>query len=563
MYILGINCAYHESSICLLRDGEIVMALEEERLTRIKHAKQARIDNPHELPVAALEFCFQHEGIDWKDIDFVGVSLNPANRLLNQYIEEPVRENSWGSRSGEQLFYEKISSIPSQLQQQGFRGRFHWLDHQLCHAAAAFYQAPFEEAAILTLDGIGEFSASIFARGHGNSQTVLGEINYPASLGFLWEKIGLFLGFTEYDACKVMGLCAYGDARRYKDRFRKIVSLIGPDSYGMDARCLCFRVDDYGALESLFGFSRRRPDEELQPHHRDLAAALQEITNEVALHLVRALHRQVPSPNLCLAGGVALNCVTNRHILEEGPFLHLFIPPAAHDAGTAIGAALEIWHNILGRERERRMENPYLGPAFSEDEMRAALENRGLSHRRVEEVESVTAQFLSEGKIVGWFQGAMEMGPRALGNRSLLADPRNAAMRDILNRKVKHREDFRPFAPSVLSEEAGEWFDIARSVHASDYMLMAYPAKKEQRSRIPAVVHEDGTSRIQTVKREMNPRFHRLISEFRSRTGVPMLLNTSFNDGEPIVCTPGDAVNTFMKTGIDCLVMGNCVSVKP
>jgi carbamoyltransferase len=562
MYILGINCAYHESSICLLRDGEMVMALEEERLTRVKHAKQARIDNPHELPLSAVEFCFRCEGIGWKDVDFAGVSLNPANRLLNQYIDEPVQDNSWGTPGGERRFYENISSIPAELQRRGFRGRFHWLDHQLCHAAAAFYQAPFEEAAILTLDGIGEFSASIFARGQGNSQTVLGEINYPASLGFLWEKIGLFLGFTEYDACKVMGLCAYGDPERYKDRFREVVSLIDPDSYAMDARRLCFRLEDYGTLEALFGFPRRKIGEELQQRHYDLAASLQAITNAVALHLVRGLHRRVPSSNLCLAGGVALNCVTNRHLLEEGPFEHLFIPPAAHDAGTAIGAALEIWHNILGQERKKRVENPYLGPAFSEAEMRSALDGRGVGHRQVDDVEVVAARLLSEGKIVGWFQGAMEMGPRALGNRSLLADPRNPEVREILNTKVKHRENFRPFAPSVLAEEADRWFDIRKAVHASDYMLMAYPAKKERRTRIPAVVHEDGTSRIQTVKKEMNPRFHRLISEFGRLTGVPLLLNTSFNDSEPIVCTPGDAVNTFLKTGIDCLVLGNYLASK-
>ncbi len=556
MHILGINCAYHESSACLLRDGVILAAVEEERFTRRKHAKPSSVDNPDQLPVEAIRFCLETAGVDGAAIEHVGFSMLPERRLENKNLTDRVVEGSWGSVGGEEEFFRRLGRVPSQLEAMGIHGQFHWLSHHLCHAASAYYTSSFEQAAVLTVDGIGEIGSTHLAHGRGNRLAELGEVMYPASIGFLWEKLSKFLGFGEYDACKVMGLAAYGTRERFLPRFRQVVE-IQNGSFRLDSDVLCFRVEDYAPLERLFGVARRQPSEPLEAPHKDLAAALQAVTDEVLLHLAETLHEKTGSPNLCIAGGVGLNCVTNNFLLENSPFEKLCVQPAAHDAGTALGAAAFIWHGLLDQPRLPVDEPVYLGPSFSDDEIERALTESGLVYRRIEDIEVRVAAELAEGHVVGWFQGRMEFGPRALGNRSLLADPRDPEVRELLNVKVKHREVFRPFAPSVLDEEADAWFDIPGGTCAAEYMLLACPAREAAVANVPAVVHVDGTSRVQRVRRERNQRYHRLISEFFRLTEVPIVLNTSFNDDEPIVCRPEDAIHTFRKTDIDYLAIGD------
>jgi carbamoyltransferase len=557
MYTLGINAAYHESAACLLKDGIVVAAAEEERFNRKKHGKRASISNPQELPIEAIQFSLDLAGITASQIAHIGFSINPFKRLENKKIVDIVEEGSWGSETGEDAFFNNLMLIPDMLRDMGFRAELSWLDHHLCHAASAFYLSPFIDAAVLTIDGIGEVGSTLLAYSNNSPIKVLEEIKYPASLGFLWEKLSKFLGFTEYDACKVMGLAAYGDCQFYRKQFSKLINLLPEGMFELDNDVFRFRVEDYGPLEELFGVTRRYCEQGIQDYHKHIAAGLQWVTNQAVLHIAQHLFVRTRSDNLCLAGGVALNCITNKMILEDSSFANLFIQPAAHDAGTAIGAALLMWHETLKQDRKQALNHVYLGPLFSDAEIEKSLKEQGLLFDRVENIEKTVAELLSQQYIVGWFQGAMEFGPRALGNRSLLADPRDASMREILNKKIKHREDFRPLAPSVLAEEAGEWFEIYKTTPASDFMLVAYKAKEHVRDKIPAVIHKDGTSRIQTVQRATNPRYHQLITEFFNITGVPLVLNTSFNDSEPIVCTPHDAINTFKKTQMDYLAIGS------
>lgn len=557
MYILGVNSAYHETSASLLKDGMLIAAVEEERFTRIKHGKSSAINNPHELPIQAIRYCLETAGITLSDVASIGFSLDPERRLANKDVKDRVVAGSWGSDEGEREFYRLLNLVPQKFHEMGFIGEFTWIEHHLCHAASTFYPSPFSQAAVLTIDGIGESSSTALAFGDGQDLTVLQEIPYPASIGFLWEKISKFLGFTEYDAYKVMGLAAYGNPTRFAEEFQRLIWPLPDGTFAVDKTLLCFRVEDYRALEGLFGTPRRVHDQPLLEVHQDIAAGLQQVTNQLVLHLVEHLYGQTGSLNLCIAGGVALNCMANEVVHRSGPFKHLYIQPAAHDAGTALGAALVIWNRLALRESREVMAHAYWGPSFSNDEIEKALQAMNLQYERMPSIERAVAELLAGGYIVGWFQGRMEFGPRALGNRSLLADPRNPHMREILNSKIKHREAFRPLAPSVLYEEAHEWFDMGEPTIASDFMLMAYPTKECMKARIPAVVHVDGSSRIHTVRKEVNRRYHQLIAEFFALTGVPLVLNTSFNDSEPIVCSPGDAIATFLKTQMDYLAIGD------
>jgi len=554
MYVLGINSLYHESAACLLADGVLVAAAEEERFTRVKHAKKPHADNPDELPVQAIQYCLETAGIDIRQVDWVGYSSDP------RWLEQPPSALAeWMV-----VFRSHLQRLPEKLAALGFPGEFTWVGHHLAHAASAFYASPFQEAAVLTVDGVGDSSTAASYQGSGNRLEFLQDIPITDSLGFLWELVSMFLGFDIYDAAKVMGLAAFGDPARFRDHFRLLVRLLPDGRFATHSDLLRFWRLDYftpsgyfSGLERLFGIKRRRPGQRLTSAHQDIAAALQRRTDEVVGHMAEHLHRRTGERNLCLAGGVALNCLTNQRVFEQGPFAGLFVQPAAHDAGTAIGAALYIWHQLLGNPRRDWMRHAYWGPCYSSAQIEHALRGHGLAYRRCESVEQEVARLLEQGHVVSYFQGRMEVGPRALGNRSLLADPRDPHMRDILNQKVKHREYFRPFAPSILDEEAKRWFHIGKETPASDFMLMAYPAREELKDRIPAVVHADGTSRIQTVKRDTNPRYHALIAEFYKLTGVPLVLNTSFNDSEPIVCAPEDAIETFLTTDIDYLAMGD------
>ena len=560
-YMLGINSVYHESAACLLRDGEPVAFAEEERFNRRKHGKLARVDTPDELPRQAIQFCLRQAGIDLADVEAVGYSFNPPNRLRNVGLDEPVRAGDWGSEAGEELFQRRLRGIPEALGRVGGapgQDRFHWIDHHLCHAASAFLVSPFDEAAVLVVDGIGEFATAWLGHGQGREIRLIAEIPYPHSVGFLWEKLAEFLGFGIYDACKVMGLAAFGDSRIFAPAFAKLVASNGHGELHLAADILRFRSDDFRPLESLLG-PKRSPDEPLTSRHADIAAALQDATDKALLDLAAVLRKHTGSSRLCFAGGVALNCVSNRVLQESGLFEEFYVPPVAHDAGTALGAAAWLWCQRQGGERSFVLQHPYFGPGYSHAELISVLDQSGFPYRRSFDPASEAAALIAGGAVVGWFQGRMEVGPRALGNRSLLADARRADMPSIINEKVKHRESFRPFAPSVLAERAADWFRIPGRSPSSDFMLIACEARPDQAARIPAVVHIDGTSRVQTVRAETNPLFYRLIAEFERRTGVPLVLNTSFNDSEPIVCSPEDALRMFAGTAIDVLVLGDFV----
>ena len=561
-YILGLNFAYHELAACLIKDGHLIAAVEEERFSRVKRGKKALIDNPHMLPKSAIQYCLEVGKIGWKEIDYIGLSFYPQGRLINIDSDKYSSDGDWGSEKGERLFYKKIMTVPSQLNKlAGYdvSKKVQWIPHLICHASSAFFISPFKEAAILSIDGIGEFSSTWFGIGKSNAIHVIKEINYPNSLGFLWEKISKYLGFTEYDSSKVMGLSAYGTLDRFYKNFQKIVRLLPEGVFETDNDILRFRIEDYSQLEELFGVKKINSPREISKDQRDIAATLQKITDEVILHLARYLKKEAGSKNLCLAGGVALNCVSNGFLLQHSTFQHLYVQPAANDAGTALGSAYYIWHQILKQRRNFAMNHAYWGPEYSEKEILSALKRAKVEYRKVHDIGVEVAQRLADGNIIGWFQGRVEWGPRALGNRSLLADPRRKAMKDILNERIKKREPFRPFAPSVLKEFAPQWFIVPRKGDSisTEFMEINFDVKKSKQKMIPAVTHKDGTSRVQLVNKKTNPLYHKMITAFYEITGVPLVLNTSFNDNEPIVCSPDDALNTFMRTKMDFLAIGN------
>lgn len=550
--ILGINSVYHESAAALLVDGTLVVAAEEERFNRIKHGKSSEFDNPHQLPERAIRFCLKHAGLDPGDIDHVAYSFNPKLRRAQYRAEwwDPRLEETFQLRLGE------VRGAVDELFGRPLGQRFHFVPHHMAHAFSAHLPSGFERAAILTIDGIGEIAGSFLAKGVGARIQPVESFDYPHSLGFLWEVMSTHLGFSHYDASKVMGLAAYGNPEVFRRAFQSVLR-VGEDTYSVSPEFLGFNSNQFAKLDALFG-PPRYMDVEIQPHHANIAAALQEATNAAVLALVRRLKRKVPFNQLCLAGGVALNCVTNELVRRSGEFADVFIPFAPHDAGTAIGAAFAVHGAKQKTPPERGNATPYLGPSFSRREIMAAVKAAGFTPKQTRSPARDAANMIADGKIVAWFQGRMEFGPRALGNRSLLADPRRPDMRRILNQKVKHREDFRPFAPSVLAEHAHEWFELG-GAHATShgFMLFACGVKPEQRGRIPAVVHQDGSARVQVVSHDLNPAFHELLSCFFAKTGVPLVVNTSFNDSEPIVCTPTDAIVTFRKSGIDALFMGD------
>ncbi len=551
MNILGINSVYHESAAALLVDGKLVVAAEEERFNRIKHGKRAEFDNPHQLPERAIRFCLKHAGLSARDVDHVAFSFDPRQR------RKRYRADWWDPRL-EETFRLRLGQVPGAVDEllgRSLGQRLHFVPHHMAHAASAYFPSGFERAAILTIDGIGESACTSLAKAIGTRIQTVETFEYPHSIGFIWEVFSGYLGFSHYDASKVMGLAAYGDPEVYREQFQSIMHA-NEVNYGVSPDYLGNSPERYARMEAVFGPGRYE-DDEILPRHADMAAALQAATDAAVIAAVRRVKRRVPFDNLCLAGGVALNCVTNELVRRCGEFNNVFIPSAPHDAGTAIGAAHAVHCAKQKRPPERGNPTPYLGPEFKRPAILAAVKSAGLKARRSKTPARDAAGMIASGKIVAWFQGRMEFGPRALGNRSLLADPRRPDMRDILNQKVKHREDFRPFAPSVLAEHAEEWFEIGPLTASHEFMLFACPVRPERRDQIPAVLHRDGSARVQIVSRRSNPRFHELISCFFAETGVPLVVNTSFNDSEPIVCTPTDAIVTFRKSGIDALFMAD------
>jgi carbamoyltransferase len=563
MYILGINSAYHEPSACLIKAGHIVAAVEEERFTRVRHGKPANLKNPHEIPANSIRYCLDVAGIRLRDVDHIGYSFRPEKRLAHNIgLGEEVTAGCADSQEREQLFFDLLQSVPEVLSSRfndDIRDRFIWIEHHVCHASSTFYLSPIEQAAILSLDGIGEATCTWFGRGDGNRLAALRELIYPHSLGLLWTKMSRFLGFGEYGQWKVMGLAGYGNAARYYSALREFADFDGKGNFSIDPQVLQLRVNRFDRLEKLFG-PDRSPGAPVEKRHEDVAAALQKLTTEVFLSFASYLHRETGLNHLCLAGGVALNCVANRALVEDGPFDGVFIQPAANDGGTALGACYYIWNQLLDQPRGQVLEHVFLGPEFSPSDGLAALAGEKYSNITAQNhggIPARVARLLAQGEIVAWHQGRMEFGPRALGNRSILADPRRSDIIYTLNGKVKHREYFRPMAASVLTERADAWFVIDRPTPSDSFMVTARLVREEKRGIVPAVTHVDNTCRIQRVDRITNPRFHALLTEFEKLTGVPLILNTSFNDREPIICTPKNAVATCLKSGIRYLVLGN------
>jgi carbamoyltransferase len=573
MYTLGINAAFHDTAACLVADGRVVAAAEEERFTRIKHGKRPVPFSTWELPFHAIDFCLREAGIDLVEVDHVAYSFDPwlllGARRGDETIALPLEPSAhptpaeWES-GWDPLFLSSIVNAPRHLAggvphhlQARFRGaqpdrpyRWHFVDHHTAHAASAFLPSPFARAAVLTLDGRGERATTSYARGCDTSLERIGQVDFPHSLGILYEQVTGYLGFLHSsDEYKVMALASYGRPA-YVEDFREIVQLGSDGQYTIRPP----------RLEERFGPARERGGA-FEQRHYDLAHSLQVVLEETALALARWLHEETGEDDLCLAGGVALNCVMNARLRDLGPFRRIWVQPAAGDAGTALGAAL--WVDARergGDERPYRMEHAFLGPAYGDDEIERFLQWSKLAYRRLDDVAAETAALLAQDKIIGWFQGRMEFGPRALGARSILASPLRSEMQARLN-EIKDREDFRPVAPVVLEEAAGEWFARA---NVSPFMLFVHDVRPECADRIPAVRHVDGTARIQTINRAQHPLYHDLLAAFAARTGVPVLVNTSFNTrGEPIVCTPRDAVECFWTSPLDALVIGPFLLEKP
>ncbi len=557
MYILGISCFYHDSAACILKDGEIIAAAEEERFTRKKHDTS--------FPINAINYCLKEAGITGSQLDYVGFYEKPLlkfERLLHQHIEM-FPKSFW-------TFYQALPSwineklrIPSIIKKKlKYKKGVIFIEHHMAHAASSYLVSPFKEAAILTVDGVGEWATTTIGHAKGNDITILKQIEFPHSLGLLYSTITAHLGFSVNNSeYKVMGLSPYGKPTYY-EQFKKIIDLKEDGSYALDMSYFNFHykttmpskkfIKEFGPI--------RKPEETVTQYHKDLAATLQKVTEETVFKMLKHLYEITKCENLCMAGGVALNSVANGKILKNSTFKNIYIQPAAGDHGASIGVAKYIYHTILGNKREETQETAYLGPGFSTEEIKKFLDKYEVKYsqfKNEEELVKKTAQLIYENHVVGWFQGRMEWGPRALGSRSILSNACNPKMQDILNLKVKHREKFRPFAPVVPEEDAKEYFECDEPVPVpTDFMLMVYPIKEDKQKLIPAVTHVDGSGRLQTIRKQHNPLYHGVIKEFEKLSKVPILINTSFNiRGEPIVCTPLDAYKCMMGTGIDYLVM--------
>jgi carbamoyltransferase len=554
MYILGLSCYYHDAAACLLKDGRIIAAASEERFTRRKADPS--------FPRQALSYVFAEAGIDANQLDAVGFYDKPLlkfERILTTYIDAFPR-GFLSFQKAMPIWLKQKLWIPREIRRElGWKRNILFADHHMSHACSSFLLSPFEEAAVLTVDGVGEWATTTIGHGRGNRVEILRQIDFPHSLGLLYSAFTYYLGFKVNSAeYKVMGLAPYGEPR-YLDQVREVIDLHEDGGFALNMEFFEF---DWNLrmtgrrLEELLGRPRRRPESKLEQFHMDVAASVQRVTEEVMLRLVDQLHRETGLDNLCLAGGVALNCVANGRILRESPFSRFFVQPAAGDAGGAVGIAYYIWNTLLEKPRGAALRVPYFGPGFDDAEIESLLQRFGAKYRRVErdELIATAAEWIEAGKVVGWFQGRMEFGPRALGNRSILGDARSPEMQRKINLAIKFREGFRPFAPSVLEERCADWFELDEP---SPHMLLVAPVRRDRRT-IPAVTHVDGSARIQTVAREDNPLYYDLIAEFERRTGCPLVVNTSFNvRGEPIVCTPEEAYRCFMRTHMERLCIGS------
>ena len=561
MYNLGISCYYHDSAAAILKDGHVIAAVEEERFSRKK------FDDG--FPNIAIDWCLQEAGIRPEQIDSVAFYDKPIlkfDRLLDNYLTVAPRG-----------LYSFLDIIPRWLHKRlwikddikkhlkGFRGEIIFPEHHMSHAAHAFYTSPFKECAILTIDGVGEWTTTSFGIAQNNSIKLTDDIRWPHSVGLFYSAFTYFLGFKVNEGeYKLMGLSAYGKPKYYDLIMKELIDVKDDGSIHLNMKYFAFTYDKVmtnDKFSELFGIPPRKKNEKTEQIHYDIGASAQKVLEDVILMMANHIHKKTQMKNLCFGGGVALNGVANYNLIKNGPFENIHIPPSPGDGGSAVGCAQYLYyiHNknkrTVEQNSERIKNNVYVGPSFSNDVIKSFLEENNVDYEYLqrEQLLQNTAKLISDGSIVGWYQGKMEWGPRALGNRSILADPRDAKMKDILNEKIKHRESFRPFAPSILEEYVSEYFDIDIT---SPYMLLVAPVKKPE--KIPAVTHVDGTGRLQTVSKQSNPLYYDLINEFYKITNIPVIINTSMNVmGEPIVNTPEQAYNMIKKTDMDYIVMGN------
>src|SRR5271156_3492797 len=578
MIILGINAYHANAAAAVIVDGRLLAAVEEERLNRVKYAAG--------LPAGAIQFCLDQAGVKLTEVDHIAIPRDPWARLGTK-LRFAVRMPRFALDRARVMrrfagIREDLASA-FDLAPDAMRAQFHRIEHHRAHMASAFFVSPFESAAVLSADGLGDFASFMCAAGEGPNMRVLGEVAFPHSLGMYYTALTQYLGFWKFgDEYKVMGLAAYGQPE-FLEEFRHIVRAHGDLSFRLGLEYFIHQSQgsemtwrDAGStpvlgrifspyLEKRLG-PARQPDEPLTARHHNIAASMQAALEEVLASCWNGLAKETGQKALCLAGGVAFNCVANGKIFDASPFERVYVQPAAGDAGLSVGAAFAVNHQVLGRPREFVMDHAGWGPEFSPQSVRQSIQSfeAPMDEVSIEEFDEApllqtTARHIADGKVVGWFQGRVEWGPRALGQRSILADPRRPEMKDILNRRIKHREIFRPFAPSILEEATAEYFE---QTHPSPFMTFAYAVRSEKRSVIPAPTHVDGTARLQTVNRSANPLYWKLLRAFGDLTGVPVVLNTSFNDNEPIVCRPEEALDCFRRTQMDVLVMGNFILAK-
>lgn len=573
MYILGINAYHADSSAAIFKDGKMIAATEEERFRRIKHWAG--------FPSMAVEFCLREAGITLAGLDHIAIGRDPRAKLFKKLLflaKNPgggfraVNDRLQNARKVSSL-EEELAMIDPSVDLNTLRGKIHQVEHHRSHLASAFFASPFEEAALLSIDGSGDFTTTMTATGKGNKITVLDSVDFPHSVGLFYTAFTQLLGFPHYgDEYKVMGLAPYGEPR-YTDRLREVLQFRPDGLFRLDLRffrkaksgIVSYGEDHIPVVAPLYGplmiekfGAARQKDEPLTAYHKDLAASVQRITEELIFHILTHLHARTGLSNVCIAGGVAQNSVANGKLTRNTPFKNVYIPSAGHDAGISMGAALYVYNQLLDQPRSEAVWSAYTGSRFSNEEIEVYLQSRNISYQRYsdEELYEKVADRLIDAGVIGWFNGRAEFGPRALGARSILADPRRMDAKDLLNSKIKRRESFRPFAPSILKEYVPEYFEVSDLV---PFMEKVFPIRAEKRALIPAVTHADGTGRLQSVDQTVSPRYYRLIDTFRKKTGIPILLNTSFNENEPIVNSPEQALECFLRTSMDMLVLENCV----
>lgn len=558
IYILGLSCFYHDSAAVLLKDGEIIFAAQEERYTRKKHDES--------FPKRAIERAFKHAGITAKNLDAVAFYEKPMLKFFDRILQTTMKVWPRGCiqyHIAMQEWMPKKLWIPQIIKRElGYKGKIFYPAHHESHAASAFFCSGFPDAAIVTADGVGEWATTTIGKGQGKDLKLLREIRYPHSLGLLYSAITYYLGFKVNSAeYKVMGLAPYGEPK-YMEQMRELIDLKRDGSFALNMKYFTY---EYGLrmtgrnIERLFGKPTRTPESPLEQFHKDIARSLQEITDEAMLNLAKSAKEMTGSNYLCLAGGVALNCVSNGKILRAKIFDDIFIQPASGDAGGALGAALMVWHKQMQGKRLPQMEHAYLGNAYGQTEIEHFLQKKEIPYDKVplNDLPRRAAELLEGENVIGWFQGRMEFGPRSLGSRSIIADARNPHNWKKVNLKIKFRESFRPFAPTILEERTKDYFDLDR---ASPFMLFVADTAPEKRKEIPAVTHVDGSARIQTINRSQNALYYDLLKAFEARTGCSVIINTSFNvRGEPIVESPEDALNCFLHTHMDYLILGQCL----